>query len=96
MITTNENKNDLQDLADNARDLLDATADQAGEKVAAARKRLSEALEKGREAFSMAQERAVEGAKVTDKMIRENPYPAMAIAFGLGAVLGIVLSRGSK
>ncbi|HZV34278.1 MAG TPA: hypothetical protein VFB72_06845 [Verrucomicrobiae bacterium] len=35
-------------------------------------------------------EKAVAGAKATDESIRRNPYPSMAIIFGLGLALGIL------
>ncbi|HWF20264.1 MAG TPA: hypothetical protein VG754_13425 [Verrucomicrobiae bacterium] len=34
--------------------------------------------------------KAVAGAKATDETIRRNPYPSMAIIFGLGVALGIL------
>lgn len=36
---------------------------------------------------------AVNGAKATDKIIRENPYQSIGVAFGLGMLLGFVLWR---
>lgn len=84
---------DLQRLAEDAQALLAATTDVAGEKVADARKRLTAAIEKGKETWSQVQEKAVEGAKATDHVIREHPYQAIGIAFGVGAVLGFLLTR---
>jgi len=43
--------------------------------------------------FQRAEEKAIEQAKVADKVIRENPYPTIGIAFGLGLLLGIAFSR---
>jgi ElaB/YqjD/DUF883 family membrane-anchored ribosome-binding protein len=65
----------------------------AGEKVAEARQRLTNAIEKGKETWNNVQERAVEGAKATDHVIREHPYQAIGIAFGLGALLGFLITR---
>ena len=86
---------DLQSLADDAQALLAATTDVAGEKVAEARKRLTAALDKGRETWNEVQERAVEGAKATDQVIRDHPYQAIGIAFGVGALVGFLISRRS-
>lgn len=83
----------FHDLAEDAKALLAATADVAEEKVVEARKRLVSALEKGKAAWNRVQERAVEGAKATDEMIHEHPYKALGIAFGVGALLGYLLSR---
>ena len=32
-------------------------------------------------------------AKATDQAIRENPYKSIGIAFGVGALIGYLLSR---
>ena len=88
-----ETENDLGTLAEDARALLAATADVAGEKVGEARKRLAAALESGKEIYGRVREKAVEGAKAADQAVRENPYQAMAIAFGVGAFIGFLASR---
>ncbi len=80
-------------LAEDARALLAATADVAGEKVDEARKRLAAALESGKELYGRVRDKAVEGAKVSDQTVRENPYEAMGIAFGVGALIGYLVSR---
>ena len=38
-------------------------------------------------------ERAIAGAKATDQVIRENPYKALGIALGVGAIIGYLLRR---
>jgi ElaB/YqjD/DUF883 family membrane-anchored ribosome-binding protein len=85
--------NDLDTLAEDARDLMAATADVAGERVSEARKRLAAALERGKELYGSARERAVEGVKATDVAVHEHPYQAMAIAFGIGAVIGYLVAN---
>ncbi len=84
---------DASTLVEDARGLLEATAEIADEKVAAARKRLGEALESGMETYEVLQERVVKGAKMADKTVRDHPYQSMAIAFGVGAVIGYLISR---
>lgn len=85
--------NDLGTLAEDARALLTATADVAGEKVGEARKRLTAALESGKEIYGRVRDKAVEGAKVADQTVRENPYQAIAIGVGVGALLGYFIAR---
>jgi ElaB/YqjD/DUF883 family membrane-anchored ribosome-binding protein len=85
--------NDLGTLAEDARALMAATADVAGEKVSEARKRLAAALDSGQKIFGRVKEKAVEGAKATDEAVREHPYQAIGIALGVGALLGYLLAR---
>jgi ElaB/YqjD/DUF883 family membrane-anchored ribosome-binding protein len=84
---------DAGTLAEDARALMSATADVAGEKVSEARRRLAAALERAKEIAGRVREKAVEGAKATDEAVHEHPYQAMAVAFGVGAVLGYLVSR---
>jgi ElaB/YqjD/DUF883 family membrane-anchored ribosome-binding protein len=89
---------DLNTLAEDARALMSATADVAGEKVAEARKRLAVALKNAKEFAGTVRDKAVAGAKVTDEAVREHPYKAMAIALGAGTLFGCILAvrRGRK
>jgi len=86
-----------QDLVEDAKALMNATANVAEEKVIEARRRLSAALERcknaGLEAWENIQDKAVAGARATDVTIRKYPYQSLGIAFGLGAVIGFLLKR---
>jgi ElaB/YqjD/DUF883 family membrane-anchored ribosome-binding protein len=84
---------DLSSLAEDARALMAATADVAGEKVGEARNRLAAALERGKEIYGRVREKAVEGAKATDEAVHQHPYQAIAIGVGVGAILGYVFAR---
>jgi ElaB/YqjD/DUF883 family membrane-anchored ribosome-binding protein len=85
--------NDLGQLAQDARALMAATADVAGEKVGEARKRLAAALERAKEIGGRVRDKAVAGAKATDVAVHEHPYQAIAIGVGVGAVIGYLLAR---
>jgi ElaB/YqjD/DUF883 family membrane-anchored ribosome-binding protein len=91
--TTHHKKDSDESLLEDAQALLSATAHVAEEKVMQARERLTAAIEKGKEAWQNVQDKTVAGAKATDQAIRENPYKALAIALGVGAVVGYVLGR---
>ncbi|MEY4917033.1 MAG: hypothetical protein RL616_946 [Verrucomicrobiota bacterium] len=84
---------DMGQLANDARALLTATADVAGEKVGDARKRLAAALESAKHIAANVRDKAVAGAKVADQTVRENPYQAIAIGVGVGALVGYLLGR---
>src|ERR1700744_4311637 len=86
-------ENGFGTLAEDARALMAATADVAGEKVGEARKRLAAALESGKQIYGNVRDKAVEGAKAADKTVRENPYQAIGIALGVGAVIGYLAAR---
>jgi ElaB/YqjD/DUF883 family membrane-anchored ribosome-binding protein len=85
--------NDMGTLAEDARALLAATSEVAGEKVSEARNRLSAALERGKEMYGDAKDKVVSSAKAGDKFVRGNPYAAVGIAVGVGALIGYLLSR---
>jgi ElaB/YqjD/DUF883 family membrane-anchored ribosome-binding protein len=85
--------NDMGTLAEDARALMAATADVAGEKVAEARKRLHSALESAKEIASNVRDKAVAGAKATDEAVHEHPYKAIAIGAGVGVLIGFLIAR---
>jgi ElaB/YqjD/DUF883 family membrane-anchored ribosome-binding protein len=91
--TPNALAHDARVLADDARGLLEATAHIADEKVAAARKRLGEALEASRATYHRLQEKVARGAQMADQTVRTHPYESIALAFGLGALIGFLASR---
>jgi ElaB/YqjD/DUF883 family membrane-anchored ribosome-binding protein len=86
-------ENDMSTLAEDARALMTATADVAGDKVAEARKRLAAALERGKEIYGRAREKAVESVKAADEVVQEHPYKAIGIALGVGALIGYLAAR---
>lgn len=85
--------NDMDTLAEDARALLHATCEVSGEKVAEARERVSAALERGKEMYGDAKDKVVAGAKAGDKLVRKNPYAAVGVAVGIGALIGYILGR---
>jgi ElaB/YqjD/DUF883 family membrane-anchored ribosome-binding protein len=86
-------RDDMGRLADDARALMAATADAAGEKVGEARERLAAALERGNEIYGRVRQKAVEGAKAADETVRGHPYEAIGIAVGVGALIGFLVAR---
>ena len=84
---------DMGRLAEDARALMSATADVAGEKVADARKRLAAALDNAKDIAGRVRDKAVEGAQAADEAVREHPYQAIGIAFGVGALIGYLAMR---
>jgi ElaB/YqjD/DUF883 family membrane-anchored ribosome-binding protein len=88
---THTSSSDMGQLAEDAQALMAATADVAGEKVGEARKRLAAALERAKEIAGRVRDKAVQAAKATDEAV--HPYQAMAIALGVGALIGFLVAR---
>jgi ElaB/YqjD/DUF883 family membrane-anchored ribosome-binding protein len=89
----------LQDLNEVIRDgeeLLDSGSSQMSDKVRAAREKLQETLQRARETGRKLQERAVATTQATDRLIRQNPYQSIGIAFGVGLLIGVLVDRRIK
>lgn len=88
---------DMKSAIADAEDMLHATADQAGDKIANMRARIQERLKGARvrlaeaEANLIAKTRAA--ARATDAYVHESPWTAVGIAAGVGLVLGVILGR---
>jgi len=65
----------------------------AEEKLGSLRDRFSDAKEKAEHCLSVAREKVVHGAKQADTAIRSHPYESLAIALGVGVLLGALLRR---
>ncbi len=52
-----------------------------------------EKIEELKAMLQRAQAKAVESAKAADQAIHEHPYPAIGVAFGLGLLVGSLVSR---
>ena len=84
---------DLKLVMRDAEDLLKATAGEAGEKVKEVRGRLASAMESARATCEKLQEKTVAAAKATDHVIREHPYESIGVAFGVGLLIGVLVTR---
>jgi ElaB/YqjD/DUF883 family membrane-anchored ribosome-binding protein len=84
---------DLKVLSRDAESVLQATAGQAGEKMHELRNRLATTLESAKATCHRLEEKAVAGAKVADKTIREHPYESIGVAFGVGLLVGVLVTR---
>jgi ElaB/YqjD/DUF883 family membrane-anchored ribosome-binding protein len=89
--------NDLQALVAEAEKMMgDSLSEHTADAVSALRSRYDAASERMGEMYEGARKRVVAGAKCTDEAIRENPYQSMAIAAGVGLLVGVLLGRRSK
>ena len=83
----------MSTLAKDARSLVNATADVASQKFGEARQRVVEKVESAKETAGRVRDQAENYAKATDEAVRQYPYQALGIAFGVGALLGFLASR---
>lgn len=91
---TNERlSGDLKAVVHDAEELMKATAGQAGERVSEVRSRLAAALESAKATCQRLEDKAVAAAKATDHVIREHPYESIGVAFGVGLLIGVLVSR---
>ena len=84
---------DLKTLARDAEELLKATAGDASGKLADVRTRLAAAVESAKATCQRLEEKAIAGAKATDRAIREHPYESIGAAFGIGLLIGVLVGR---
>jgi ElaB/YqjD/DUF883 family membrane-anchored ribosome-binding protein len=89
--------NDLKTLIGDAEELLKATTNQAGEKIAVARQKIEQSLIEGKKALADAEQVVVnkskEAAEIADDYVRENPWAAVGVAAGVGLLLGLLMRR---
>jgi len=88
---------DLRVVVADAEELLKATANQTGERIAAARAKAGESLQVAKIRLADAHATVIEKAKVaaqtTDDYVHENPWQAVGIAAAVGLLLGALISR---
>lgn len=89
--------NDFKAVMHDAEELIKITANQTGDKIGAVRARAEESLQEARRKLTEVEndlvDRAKAAAEVTDELVHENPWQAVAIAAGVGFLLGMLTSR---
>jgi ElaB/YqjD/DUF883 family membrane-anchored ribosome-binding protein len=88
---------DIKSAISDAEDLLHATADQAGDKVASLRARIKERLHGARErlhdAEAVLKDKTRAAARATDTYVHDSPWQAVGIGVGVGFLVGFILGR---
>jgi ElaB/YqjD/DUF883 family membrane-anchored ribosome-binding protein len=88
---------DFRTLIGDAEELLRASANQAGEKFAAARQRFEQSLVEGKNSLADAEkilvQKSKEAADIADDYVRDNPWSAVGIGIALGLVFGLLIRR---
>ena len=84
---------DLKAVVHDGEELLKASVNDLSERGVAARERLADAIEAAKDTRRRLQERAAAGFEATGEMVRNYPYQALGVAFGIGLLAGILLNR---
>jgi len=88
---------ELQSLVGEAEKMIGSSVGEATEgALDSLRSRYEAMQEQLSVVYEGARKKIVAGAKYTDETIRENPYQSMAVAAGVGLVVGLLLGRRSK
>ena len=96
-ITKDKLVQDLRTVMSDAEELLRATANQAGEKVSAARERIQDSMHRAKvklaDAEAVVLDKTKQAARAADEYVHENPWKAVGIAAGVGFLLGLLINR---
>jgi ElaB/YqjD/DUF883 family membrane-anchored ribosome-binding protein len=88
---------DLRAVVSDAEALVAATAGEAGGQTESARKRAAESLAHARARLQaleqQAKERVTAAVHEADHYVHENPWQSIAVAAGVGALVGFLLAR---
>lgn len=91
--STQQLLDDLKTIVRDGEELLAATAKDLSEKGTAARERLAAAIEVAKTTRRKLQQQALANLEAADHLVRDYPYHSAGIAFGLGILAGVLLSR---
>lgn len=96
-VTTAKLLEDLQTVVRDAEALLQETATHTGERVAAIRARAEESLQQAKarlaETHDEVLQNARDAAQATENYVKQNPWQSVAIAAGVGLLIGLLLRR---
>ena len=88
---------DMKSAIADAEDMLHATADQAGGKLADLRARIQDRLKGAKARLAEAEEvllaKTRAAARATDEYVHESPWTAIGIAAGVGLLIGLAIAR---
>jgi len=73
--------------------LVGPVADRASDKFGELRARFENLQSKAVDVYGDARRKVVAGARATDETIRSHPYESLAIALGVGVLLGALIRR---
>ncbi len=88
---------DIQNVVSDAQDLLKTVQSEGQNRIDDMRARVQQQLDSARQTLNELQQTMQDGAKVamstTDEYVRANPWRAVGISAGIGALLGFLIAR---
>ncbi|HXJ57463.1 MAG TPA: DUF883 family protein [Verrucomicrobiae bacterium] len=93
MSATDRLVTDLKRIVRDSEQLLHTTKDAVGDQAHELRESLSDALAAAKRTCRDWESKAVDGAKAADQTIRHHPYPSIGVAFGVGLLIGALVTR---
>jgi ElaB/YqjD/DUF883 family membrane-anchored ribosome-binding protein len=95
--TPKELLDELQTLVTEAEAMIAGSAtEHSADAFDSLRSRFGAVQERFTDAYAGARKKVVAGAKYTDETIRANPYQSLAIAAGVGLLVGVLAGRRGK
>ena len=99
----NELLSDVRNILKDAEDLYESIADDGTDKTKQIKKNLKAKIEKTRVQFEDIEDSLTDIAETTaatvadaDAWIRNNPYPALGVAFSMGMLIALLLGGNSR
>ena len=88
---------ELRELVNEAQKFLSTAPGELSEAaLTALRERFDAAQERLSEVYTGAKNQVIAGAKRADETIRQHPYESIAVALGIGVLLGLFVSRRNR
>lgn len=88
---------DIQNVVSDAQDLLKTVQDTGSDKIGEMRAKMQAQIDAARQTLTELQQGVQDGAKVaintTDEYVRANPWRAVGISAGIGALIGFLIAR---
>jgi ElaB/YqjD/DUF883 family membrane-anchored ribosome-binding protein len=88
---------DIQNVVSDAQDLLKTVQDTGADKMGEMRAKMQTQIDAARQTLVELQQSVQDGAKVaidsTDEYVRSNPWRAVGISAGIGALVGFLIAR---
>lgn len=96
-VTNEQLREHFQDALADAEALVKATSEMSGEGLAQVRTKARESLRLAKARLAEAQDVVVQKARgaanATDTYVRDSPWEAIAVAAGVGVLVGVLLAR---